>query len=99
MTACFVSPAVMNGQNDNYFRPQSDVYTRESIYFTLSNQQFGSYYNLTNQTFGFDDNGYNLTNQTFGQDAPLGGGLLILTAAGAGYAIIRRNKIKIRRKH
>lgn len=52
---------------------------------------------LFNQQFGSDQNGgYDLHNQTFGQndDAPLGNGLLILAAAGAGYAFIRRKDNK-----
>lgn len=36
---------------------------------------------------------WTFTNQTFG-DAPLGGGLIILTAAAAGYAILRRKRIR-----
>ena len=48
-------------------------------------------YNLYNGQFGSDDNGdYILFNQTFGQTVPLGSGLLILTAAGAGYALKKR---------
>lgn len=36
---------------------------------------------------------YSLNNQTFGQEtAPLGTGLLILTAAGAGYVALKRKK-------
>ena len=46
-------------------------------------------YNLNNQNFG--SNGYELHNQTFGQETtPLGGELLILVAAGAGYALKKR---------
>ncbi len=33
-----------------------------------------------------------LTNQTFGQEAPLGSGLLIMLAAGAGYAILKKKE-------
>lgn len=46
-------------------------------------------YDLHNQQFG---SGYELYNQTFGQDSdtPLGSGLLILVAAGAGYAFKKR---------
>ena len=45
-------------------------------------------YDLHNQQFG---SGYDLYNQTFGQQsAPLGSGLLILVAAGAGYAFKKR---------
>ncbi len=49
-------------------------------------------YALHNETFGTDWAGYTLFNQTFGQDAPLGGGLLVLGAAGIGYAAMRRRK-------
>lgn len=49
-------------------------------------------YNLHNQQFGSDNGGYDLYNQTFGQDAPLGSGLLLLTAAGVGYALKKRKK-------
>lgn len=46
-------------------------------------------YNLNNQNFG--SGGYELHNQTFGQETtPLGSGLLILVAAGAGYALKKR---------
>lgn len=52
-------------------------------------------YSLFNQQFGSDQNGgYELHNQTFGQDAPLGSGLLILAAAGAGYALKKRKSNK-----
>ena len=45
-------------------------------------------YDLHNQQFG---SGYDLYNQTFGQQsAPVGSGLLILVAAGAGYAFKKR---------
>ena len=49
----------------------------------------GEGFHLFNQQFGTDEEGgYELQNQTFGQDddddTPLGSGLLILTAAGAG---------------
>lgn len=40
-----------------------------------------------------DDSGHNgITNQTFGQELPLGSGLVVMVAAGAGYAIIKRRK-------
>lgn len=48
-------------------------------------------YNLYNQQFGDNQyGGFNLHNQTFGQEVPLGSGLLILTTAGAGYALRKR---------
>ena len=49
--------------------------------------------NLFNQNFspifGDDIAGYNLYNQSF-EEVPMGSGLLILTAAGAGYALKKR---------
>ena len=65
------------------------------------NQGFGATAgNLTNQGFGFtqgglDNQGFGatnggITNQTFG--APLGSGLLILLAASAGYATLKKRK-------
>ena len=45
-------------------------------------------YNLHNQQFSDDEGGFNLYNQFF--EVPLGSGLLILTAAGAGYALKKR---------
>jgi len=56
---------------------------------SLMNRGATGGYNLNNQNFG--SNGYELHNQTFGQETtPLGGGLLILVAAGAGYALKKR---------
>ena len=53
--------------------------------------------NLFNQNFspifGDDIAGYNLYNQSF-EEVPLGSGLLILTAAGAGYALKKRKSNK-----
>ena len=45
---------------------------------------------ITNQDFG-GTNG-TITNQPFGQDVPLGTGLFILLAMGAGYAANKKNK-------
>jgi len=41
-----------------------------------------------------DGNGaYSLNNQTFGQEAvPLGSGLIVMLAAGVGYAVMRRKR-------
>lgn len=47
---------------------------------------------ITNQTYGSNADGFGITNQTYGQDAPLGSGLLIMAAAGACYAGMKRNK-------
>jgi len=56
---------------------QSDVFFR------------GGEDNLDREDLG----GYNLNNQIFGQDvAPLGDGLLVFAALGAGYAVVRRKR-------
>lgn len=68
----------------------------------LLNQGFGATAgNLTNQGFGFTQDGLDnqgfgatnggITNQTFGE-TPTGSGLLILLAAGAGYATLKKRK-------
>lgn len=64
----------------------------------LGNQGFGGTGGaLGNQ--GFGETGGGLTNQTF-QEVPLGCGLLVLAAAGAGYATIKkRNKKTKPQKH
>ena len=48
-------------------------------------------YNFGTQQFGDDVNGgFNIGTQLFGQEAPLGGGWLVLTMAGAAYAYKKR---------
>ena len=82
MALCMLSPTTTTAQSDGFFRDAGEYSNRDGAY------------SLNNQTFGSDVNGgYNLNNQTFGQDpAPLGSGLLILTAVGAGYAAVRRKR-------
>ncbi len=84
MALCMLSPTTTTAQSDGFFRDAGEY----------SNRDGNGAYSLNNQTFGSDVNGgYNLNNQTFGQDpAPLGSGLLILTAVGAGYAAVRRKR-------
>ena len=85
MAAC----GVMQAQIDGFFSSDVEYTNRDAVDYGLNNQTFGAGgYNLTNQTFG--EGGYNLTNQTFGDNAPIGSGLLIMTIAGAGYAIRKR---------
>jgi len=59
---------------------------------SVTNQNFGNSTNgdVTNQLFGNSIGADDITNQTFG--APLGGGMLIMLAAGAGYATIKTRK-------
>lgn len=48
-------------------------------------------YNIGTQLFGSDENGgFNIGTQQFGQEAPLGGGWLVLTFAGVAYAFKKR---------
>lgn len=76
-------PSVGHAQSDGFFRDGGDYANRDGGAYSLDNQQFGSDAN----------GGYNLNNQTFGQDpAPLGSGLIIMLAAGAGYAVMRRKR-------
>jgi len=66
---------------------------------SFSNQGFGATSNggFTNQSFGhMSESEGNFTNQTFGgqREAPLGSGILIMVAAGAGYAALKRKRVK-----
>ena len=74
-------PAASHAQSDGFFRDGGDYANRDG----------GGGYNLNNE--GFGNSNFNLQNQTFGQDpAPLGSGLIIMLAAGAGYAVMRRKR-------
>ena len=57
----------------------------------VSNGAFGNYGSteVTNESFG--TNSGDVNNQNFGK-APLGSGILIMLAAGAGYATLKRKK-------
>lgn len=59
---------------------------------SVTNQNFGNSTNghVTNHPFGLHIETDDITNQTFG--TPLGGGILIMIAAGAGYATIKTRK-------
>ena len=83
MTLGFVMP--MAAQTDGFFRYNEDIYGDRA---TAS----GS---ITNQTFGQDPGTLvtgGITNQQFG--VPVGSGLLIMVAAGAGYAVVRRKRAR-----
>ena len=83
MAVCFAMP--LHAQSDGFFKSEEDLYGNRA---TASG-------NITNQTFGQDPGTIvsgGITNQQFG--APLGSGLLIMVAAGAGYAIARRKRAR-----
>lgn len=84
MVVAVLLPTTASGQrNDNLLQlDDNDILFRSG---------FTPNWVLNNSSFG--QGGYNLNNQTFGNDpVPLGGGLLILTAIGAGYAAVRRKR-------
>ena len=59
----------------------------------INNQRFGvtNEWDINNQRFG-NYNEIGINNQTFGNRVPLGSGILIMVAAGAGYAVIKRKQ-------
>lgn len=63
----------------------------------FTHQSFGGDYTggFTNQSFGGDYEG-NFTHQSFEDPAPIGSGLLVLIAAGLGYAASKRKKQQIK---
>ena len=66
---------------DYYLNSSSGIFGRGSS--TLEGD-------LDGQSFG-ETNG-DITGQTFGDDAPMGSGLFIMLAAGAGYATLKTKK-------
>ena len=83
MALGMLSPATVLAQgNDNLLQFDNN---------DVGRSDFATNWALYNSSFG--NGGYNLNNQTFGSEpAPLGSGLLILTAIGAGYAAVRRKR-------
>lgn len=102
VAAGLLLPSVASAQGGVFGRGDKDIGARRKsgmlrdseATLTLSNQHFGNPIggdDVTNQNFGGifvrpDD----ITNQTFG--TPLGSGVLIMLAAGAGYATIKTRK-------
>jgi len=85
MALCMLVPARLGGQglfNGQFGNSGGGV----------SSQQFGSSGDggVSSQSFGSSGDG-GVSNQNFGKDkVSLGSGLLIMLAAGAGYAVLRR---------
>ena len=92
LAALLLSATNLNAQNDGnrgvFGRGES---ADASPSRGMMNPSGGS---ITNQTYGSDQDGFGITNQTYGQneEAPLGSGLLVMTAAAMGYAAMKRNK-------
>ena len=70
----------MSAQSDDFFRGNNDNYTNRA------------FEGLSNETFGI--NGTGGTPVPTHINAPLGSGLLIMMAAGAGYALSRRRRAR-----
>ena len=93
-----LSPAMLSAQNDDgglFGLGPTSGNTKHRNRGGLFDPTLMGGYNLYNQHFGFDViGGYELYNQSFGQEEPLGSGLLIMTVAGAGYALTKRKSNK-----
>ena len=75
-------------------RGETDAGNRFGDSYSLFNQTYGTSTingNVTYDGFGNTHNG-GITYDGFGGDAPLGCGLLVMTAAAAGYAMLRQRK-------
>lgn len=80
MTTVLFLPVTSLAQMDGYFK---------DVDYDSYNNRDAETNAFTNQTFGAMNDGY-ITNDQFG--APVGGGLLILFAAGVGYVALKSKK-------
>ena len=89
MLAGMILPVSAFAQSDGFFRYDGDY----------SNRDVGStfYGDITGQGFGATNG--NITGQTFGDGAPMGSGLFVLLASGAGYAILKSRKKQNRKEN
>ena len=95
VVAVLLIPCGALGQNGNFTHQSfGSDYTGG-----FTHQSFGSDYtgNFTHQSFGSDYEG-NFIHQSFGDPAPIGGGLVVLFAAGLGYAAMKRKKQQINKE-
>ena len=97
-------PMAVNAQkyvlyDDGLFRrgPMGKYYDDYSLFRGMMNANNGGYF-IYNQQFGSDVNGgFNIGTQQFGyeeEETPLGSGCIVLTLAGAAYAIRKRKNNK-----
>ena len=77
-----LAPMTVTAQSDGFFSGGDDYMNRDGS---------GLSGDIINQGFGYNG-GNTVTNQSFGEEAPLGNGLLIMIAAGAGYTILKRKR-------
>ncbi len=83
MAVVLLLPSKTNAQSDGFFRDTGGDYSNRDAGTMGGNEFFGM--------VGYI--GYGSSNETFNTtDAPLGSGLLLLTALGAGHAVLRKRK-------
>ena len=82
MTALSLLPMGAFAQEGLFQRGVTD----EAYYGFGGTKENNSFFNRNVETIGI------INNQTFGQEVPVGSGLFILLAAGAGYAILKRKE-------
>ena len=71
--------------------------TEEAQKGLMDRTGYFAYSDITGQGFGATNG--EITGQTFGQNAPLGSGLLVLLAAGAGYSVFKSRKKQNRKEN
>ena len=98
----YFAPPLSAQQNDNFYHDRGEYSNRtDGIYGDINNGGFGgTNANINNGGFGgtngdinnggFGGTNGDINNQSF--NVPLSGGLLILTAIGAGYAAVKRKR-------
>ena len=70
------------------YGPETEQQSRGNL---LRNGIYQGGFNIGTEIFGSDtDGGFNIYTQQFGDEAPLGGGWLVLTMAGTAYAFKKR---------
>lgn len=79
---------IFGGLCDDHYSRQGQQSKQGGGLMGRGNSSVGG--DLTGQGFGATNG--DITGQTFGDDAPLGSGLFVLFAAGAGYASIKSRK-------
>lgn len=93
LSCALLWPVQTNAQNGGVFGYGNKAVEQNDNYGMMGRGTTGSS-GIYNQTYGSDQDGFGITNQTYGQneEAPLGSGLLMMTAAAMGYAAMKRNK-------
>jgi len=76
-------------KNENFFKSDGGYFRSGSTSGSISNEAYWHYSSdIINEAYGSSYGG--ISNESYG--APLGSGLLIMLAAGAGYIAIKRRR-------